>query len=607
MPITSLAEFPTSLKTGFLSRTPTFRQFGEELGRGGFRRTDYWRYGRWEFGIDYGVIDNDFLLDLENFRHGVKGHLTEFLFQDWTRPDPDSEVIGVGDGTRRLFKIWGDSFSSVTAFVNGVPAEIFSWDPDTGYILLTVAPADGALVTASITDEKFRVIFLPAESEIQNLGGQAYAARLQFIQAKHVESPTTGFPTLAPAPGGPGQIYVNSFTPFTSPGAQTITGLPWTPGVLVFWATGATVEDTFQNTVFAMHGFAAPATLENAAIAAATLDGVTTVTGARRNDNAHCILFIDTAGTVIAEAAVTGVGPGTFTLTWTTTSWPGGTPMLVQYLAISDDDILDADIVNWTMPTSGTRVVTGLSFRPDVVLHLYLPITTIPTTTTPTVSIGLGGMSRDGTQFSMWTTVGTGFGGATDRQSDSHLFLDRIVQITDPVGGSFGALNYVSMDSGGFTVQVGPGGGPAANYQVMSLCLRGCRHRFAAFQKRTITGLQAITGAGYQTFGWWWLTNNGVSGGGANTNRHFTGAADGTRQRSGGFIDDNQGVGVTAAPRHRMSSGQTGGILTATPALVAEADYVSFDTDGFTVNWPLNNGDGTPNFLVWFIGPGVMA
>lgn len=404
---------------------------------------------------------------------------------------------------------------------------------------------------------------------------------------------------------GSGQIYVNSFTPPTVPGTQVITGLPWQPGAILFWSTGATVEDSFQNTIYAMYGFASR-TPENAAIAAATLDNVTTVTGARRNDNAHCIVFIDTAGVVVGEAAVTAMSEGSFTLNWTVANWPGGVAPIVQYLALASIDVLDIDVVSWTMPTSGTRVVTGLSFRPDVVLHLYLPHTTIPSTTTPTMSLGLGGMARDGTQFALWNTVGAGFGGASDRQSDSALFVNRCVQITTPVAADAATLRYVSMDSGGFTVEVGPGVAPAAAYQVMSLCLRGLRHKFMGIAKTGSVGVQAFTGAGFPTFGWMWFNHFGSTGGGG-TNRHFIGATDGTRQRTSGHVDDQQGVGATSAPRHRMSSGQTGWILTATPAVVAEADFVSFDADGFTVNWATNNGDGSALLVTWFIGPGVMA
>lgn len=183
--ITSIAEFPTSLKTGRIRRAGTIAVAIKQAASGRFTRTKLWEYFQEAFEIDYGVVDDEYFMEqLYGFWHGVGGPYREFLFQYWPMPHPRGEVIGIGDGTTTLFKIYGDYFDSVVVRVNGITTAPSAISPSTGFIYMTTPPAAGDIVTADVTNEKFNCLCLPDAFQVEHLGGTAYAVAVRIVQQK---------------------------------------------------------------------------------------------------------------------------------------------------------------------------------------------------------------------------------------------------------------------------------------------------------------------------------------------------------------------------------------------------------------------------------------
>ena len=196
MAITSLVEYPTSLRAGIPRRERGWQHSIRDNRTGALTRLQWWDTDRTTFTVDYPTVDDDYALDIESFYVGTR-NVEDFLFQDWLRPNPVGELIGVGDGTTRTFKVWGDFFTSVIVRVSGLSVGITS-DPTLGTIFVTgTPPADGALVTADVTNEKYRVVFAEPPT-LQRQGGLAVATRVRLVQSLAVLHVPYTFPAGPP-------------------------------------------------------------------------------------------------------------------------------------------------------------------------------------------------------------------------------------------------------------------------------------------------------------------------------------------------------------------------------------------------------------------------
>jgi hypothetical protein len=197
MTITTIAEYPTTgiFRSGLIRRQVEWSHAAVEMMSGLIRTTQLWVYPRAFFEIQYQVIDDLTVIDLQSFYNAVAGSLTNFLFQDWFFLNPKNEIVAAGDGIRTQFKIFGDQFDSIVVRIAGVPTTPATTTPSTGFFTMGAPPAVGALVTVDVTNEKYRVNFTHQFASVvhrhdpfmlQHLGGNAYQLMVRLLQVKTI-------------------------------------------------------------------------------------------------------------------------------------------------------------------------------------------------------------------------------------------------------------------------------------------------------------------------------------------------------------------------------------------------------------------------------------
>ena len=255
--------------------------------------------------------------------------------------------------------------------------------------------------------------------------------------------------------------HAGTFKSPTSTGDVAYTSVGFTPKAIIFTFSGQTAIG-WGTSVHDGIGFAASSAAgDNAAVAVAVTHGQTTATQARRNISGKCISLISsTTGTVLSAAVLKSFDTDGFTLTWSTTA-AGNFDM--YYLALGGD-IADAKVKQWQVATEETAV-TGVGFKPDLVLHISDGDTTANASGT-TAEIVLGAMDASGNQ---WCTTTMSQAVATT-QTYRHQRNDACL-LFDWTGNNYYTAVFVSMDNDGFTYN--PSNAGTSGQYVYSLCLKG--------------------------------------------------------------------------------------------------------------------------------------
>ena len=169
---------------------------------------------------------------------------------------------------------------------------------------------------------------------------------------------------------------VGSFVSRTSAGSQSIKGVGFTPKVLFIWSTPASGGWDI-NSEFSF-GFAASSSQYGHFCSAGT-DAVSPSQEQRRMASAACG-WISGAGTFEAESTLTSFDSDGFTLNWSTVD-PWG--ITYHYLALGGTDITNAAVVPWQQQVAGgNQSITGVGFKPDLVLHIGTEDLNAPPATT---------------------------------------------------------------------------------------------------------------------------------------------------------------------------------------------------------------------------------
>ena len=240
--------------------------------------------------------------------------------------------------------------------------------------------------------------------------------------------------------------------------------------------------------------------------------------------------------------------------------------------------------------STGNQSVTGVGFQPKVVLFRY-------------------NMSpSDGSQSDSVTGFGVGIS-SSDRRvagdyenhnltTSSHAAWNQDTYcIYTPSGGS--RADFVSMDSDGFTVNWVTSSQMVVNY----LALGGTaltNYKTGIGSAKTTTGNQSYTGVGFQP------TALIVWAG-----KFSTSPLDQSTNGNGlfGFATSSSARGMVAWRNLNNSNPQvakrrqsTQRILSSTTTFT-EADFVSFDSDGFTLNYPTAGGNADIFYYLALRGP----
>ncbi len=242
--------------------------------------------------------------------------------------------------------------------------------------------------------------------------------------------------------------------------------------------------------------------------------------------------------------------------------------------------------------STGNQAVTGVGFQPKVVLFRYNMSATDTSQGDAIIGFGVGVSSSDRRVSGNYATTGL-------TTSANAAWNQPTYCIYTPGGGS--RADLVSLDSDGFTINWVTSSQMAVQY--LALGGDAITHvKTGSAQAKTSTGNQSYTGLGFQP------TALIVFAG-----KFSTSPLDQTTNGSGlfGFATSSSERGFVAwrnqngsnpqAAKHRQSTQR----IMSTTTNFTEADFVSFDSDGFTLNFTTSGGSADVFYYLALRGPQV--
>ena len=403
--------------------------------------------------------------------------------------------------------------------------------------------------------------------------------------------------------------FQGSFQKVNRPGGpiQTITGVGFRPTAVIFFWTEQNGAG-FNRHVDAGVGFASASGMRSVAVRAR--DRQQSSDDRRMRSDTYAILFLDNgqgAGPgVLARAQVTSFDPDGFTLNWTDND---NGRYLIHYIALGGavtDAFTGTFTLNQNPPFPTNQSVNGVGFQPDFVMFLWSFRGAADSNVTDAeIGVGLasGPAARGALVFAARDNDNANNRKWWQQRTDSViLFLDPVANIPT----QYAIADLVSMDVDGFTVNrsVPPSGNPPP--PIFFLALKGGRHQVGAFNQPAGTGSQSTTGIGFQPEQLFMASFNRAAMQGITPNGSIGaisyGAAQYPNVMGNIWFQDR----ADADPSDANMYTNTANVITLAHgnAIRAQADFSSFDDDGFTLNWTA--ADATARqILYWAIGPAV--
>jgi hypothetical protein len=362
-------------------------------------------------------------------------------------------------------------------------------------------------------------------------------------------------------------------------------GLGQVPKAVVLWTDGKTSSTLGSDYRFA---FGVTDGTTDKSVAASSGNGLST-TSANRRVASKALTIIDSAGTLLAEADLQSFDATNFTLGWTTNN---GSAYVIHFLAVGGPKAA-AKALGWTMPTStGNHGVTGVGFRPDVVItaHAGSGLTTGPPSTAAHAGFGLSAFDAAGDAWAnaVFSTDGVSTSDASRYQRTDQALVS--------VGGSQSKskeASWVSMDTDGFTLDWTTANSSAG--QAISLALRGVQASVGSLAKTTAaaTASQAVTGVPFKPVAVLLATVQATASTSVAAHARY-GIGAGTASTDGASaFQDTDAISPTSVDGVDRTTKGIVKVNNNTPSVDAEADMASLDTAGFTLSWTTNDAVAT--------------
>jgi hypothetical protein len=274
-----------------------------------------------------------------------------------------------------------------------------------------------------------------------------------------------------------------------------------------------------------------------------------------------------------------------------TTHWFNiDTAVVVNYLALGGSDLTNAKVLDCgaVSTVTGNVAYTGAGFQPDAIIL-------IAGQTNGSPDYGGMGMAVSPTQRGTNATVYNG-GPGTQRYERTDQCLS-VLQ-----SGLRIEADFVSMDSDGFTLNysiassIGPPQPP-----LYALCLKGGSYHVGAITEATSNTTKAETGVGFQPKGVFFSTVGKTAGTTVvGTMSQVYGAAVSTgEQAATGLIDGSSQI-ATRLDRTKCIVHPTDVGVPPAASSGGEANLVSMDSDGFTLNWASTDGTARETIYMAF-------
>ncbi len=360
---------------------------------------------------------------------------------------------------------------------------------------------------------------------------------------------------------------IGSFLQPLSTGEQVITGVGFTPKVVILQMTHLTADGTAPEINFS-HGVST-AVAQQLSFSGSVRDGSNSGGGRIEARATH---LIENASQTTALADLTSLDADGFTLDWEN----AGTAVVVHYICIGGDD-LSADQELLTSPAStGTQVITaafeavGVLFTgsheddaiPDHDVNNWQLFGAALDAANEVVSANSVASGNDAQQTQLSTRCIATLDVLTDATTEEAQF--------DSKSATDFTIDWTKVD--------------AQAYVHTWLALAGIQIKVGTFSLATSTGLQAITGVGFKPEGLILFSNAAAASAIPVIHANLcSGAASSSTERfviAGNAPDgDNTPKDISMSRAHIFQA-----ITSGTPTIDAEADLESLDAGGFTLD-----------------------
>jgi len=380
-----------------------------------------------------------------------------------------------------------------------------------------------------------------------------------------------------------------------APASQAVTGVGFTPKVLIMWTEGRTSNGSFAADLQWALGWAVSSSAFRSMAMASQDAQASSVCNKRIASKALTIL--SAAGALVAECDLTSFDSDGWTLSWTTND---ANATIIHYIALGGADI-SAGLINWQSPTStGNHSKTGAGVAPTFVFSMGVGASnTGPPSTTAGIRQFLGAMTGSG-EWSI--ALNSQDNQATTNTARRQITDGHTLDISN-TGSVTERSNRVSLDADGFTLNLTTA--PSTANHRFSLCIALKNAVCGSVNKSTggapvdqtlISGL-SFSPVVYGIASW----QEAVIAATTDDNRLGFGASDGTREESGATNDDDAQAdsttdAISSTTKVYVKSNNE------PPTVQAEADHTTLDPGGVTVTWSTNDAAATQLCVFGFGG-----
>lgn len=372
------------------------------------------------------------------------------------------------------------------------------------------------------------------------------------------------------------KVATGTITTPTSTGNAAVTGVGFTPKVIILYST---VVSSLSQGIISGMGVCQSSSARWTMGLSQLQGGTASNNLGRQFKSDKCLNVIQDSVTTYLESDLVTMDADGFTLNWTTVQ---GTGKPVYYIALGGTS-LNAKVGTFDTGTgTGAQAITGVGFLPTTVLvGNTISGTTEGLTTANVWSIGFGQSSSNRFMSNFFSNL------------NSATFEERAKQKTDLIvsrmtnGGSITEEgDLTSLDSDGFTL----------NFSVNSvakrhgyLALNGVNAVSGVFNQAAATGNASVSGLAFQPKAVLFLSRGLVTSSTVDIDPGVSiGAAVSSSSRNVISFSGKENLSTIIAGTDGSASKciqLISAVSGAVPTLKAEADFVSMDATGFTINW----------------------
>lgn len=385
-----------------------------------------------------------------------------------------------------------------------------------------------------------------------------------------------GLPSLTPQAHAAASVHEGTFVKNTTTGNQSVSGVGFQPrAIIFFWSRQSSAGfSAFRSNGV---GFATGATNQRAVAVAEDDAAATSNTGRYRSEGDVIVLLSSGTPVVGARAPLVSFDADGFTINWAVNEARAD---VIHYFAIGGPDITNAMANTFTLSTTaGNQAVNTVGFQPDFVMFLS-GFTGAFSTALAGLEMNVGFAAGPGEQATILNVSRDGRAGNDSKFSQQRT--DNVIALTTLNGAQDALASFVSMDASGFTIN--KSNAPAANTPVFFLALQGGNYGVGSFTQPGTTGAQAISTPGFQPIGLMLASFNRVAGTTLAQEAEMSfGAASATTARSNVWAESRI---IDPSDTNTYQNNTSVLTLATGPGTVdVQADFASFDVDGFSLNW----------------------